>query len=183
MNFHGFKDFFLTETSPVEYGRGIDELQRLVLNHYLFVGQTDDKTAWGHINESEGVHRDKFINSFKQMEVQNLVDLLSRAGDFSVVVCIIPKRWFKQLPKNNILGTVDQMMGFELPNNYIWGILSKVNHEMTRNQNFQFFRNPNYHANDDMFNRWSEKNLSQKQPAAAVDLNKAPRFAAPNFPR
>lgn len=179
--FNGFKEFLLSETSPAEYGRALDELQRLEQGHYIMAGQVDDTLAWSYMN-GEGIHRDKFMSTMREMPVQDMVNLMKRAGNFSVVLVLIPRRWFKQLPKDNILGFVDKMMGLALPNNYIWGVASKINHEGTRTEKFQFFRNGNYHANDDMFEPWAEKWLPKKQ-SQPVPLEKAPRFAAPNFPR
>lgn len=182
MMFSGFKEFILNENSPVEFQRVMEELSRLEQGHYLMAGQTDDQLAWSYMN-GEGMHHDKFMATMKEMPVTKMVDLMKRAGNFSIVLAFIPRRWFKQLPKTNILGYVDQMMGFEMPNNYIWGIVSKINHEGTRSDKFQFFRNPNYHANDNMFEPWAEKNLPKRKPQEAVPLNMAPRLAAPNFAR
>lgn len=178
MNFTGFRDFVLAETSAVDYGRGMDELQRLGNTHHILVIQTDDRDAWLYPNGGT-IHRDKLMGSSKIMDVGQVAKLIVRPGNFALVICFIPKRWFKMLPKENILGQIDKMAGLELPNNYIWGILSKVNHEFTRTDKFHFYRNPNYHANDDMFERWSDKpQVKQKE---AVPLSKAPTIAAPNF--
>jgi len=181
MMFNGFKDFMFNETSPVEYEKVVDELHRLEQGHYLMAGQSDDQLAWGYMN-GEGMHRDKFMGTMKEMSVEKMLEIMKRAGNFAIVLAFIPKRWFKQLPKNNILGFVDQMIGFELPTNYIWGVVSKINHEGTRSEKMQFYRNQHYHANDDIFTPWADKWL-KKKPQEARPLEKAPRFAAPNFAR
>lgn len=181
MNFTGFRDFVLVETSAVDYGRGMDELQRLNNNHLMLVHQADDREAWLYPN-GEGIHRDKLMNSSKLMDTENLAKLITRPGNFALVIAFIPKRWFKQ-SKENILGQIDKIVGLELPNNYVWGILSKVNHEFTRREKFNFYRNPNYHAHDELYDRWNKTNNNPVIPQKPIPLEKAPTVAAPNFPR
>ena len=122
------------------------------------------------------------MNSSKLMDAENLAKLITRPGNFALVIAFIPKRWFKQ-SKENILGQIDKIVGFELPNNYVWGILSKVNHEFTRREKFNFYRNPNYHAHDELYDRWSKTNNNPVIPQKPIPLEKAPTIAAPNFPR
>lgn len=179
--FNGFKNFVFNESSPIEYARVVDELRRLEQGHYLIAGQCDDHMAWNYMN-GEGIHRDEFMGSMREMPVEKMLELIKRAGNFAIVLVFIPRRWFKQLPKNNILGMVDQMIGFELPTNYIWGIASKINHEGTRSEHFQFYRNPHYHANDEIFEPWADQWL-KRNPQQAIPLEKSPRLAAPNFAR
>ena len=61
MNFTGFRDFVLVETSAVDYGRGMDELQRLSNNHLMLVHQRPRSVALSKWRRNSSRQVDEFF--------------------------------------------------------------------------------------------------------------------------
>ena len=171
----GFKLFFESDLSPVSPESGRAELIRLSRGHYFFALQTDHKLAQSLMKENL---RPEFSKSsiIDATDVEKRIAHLTPDQDSLLVVCF-PKRWEKSLGRVNPKEQFAKMIGeFTGSQQYVWGIYSLWNPQLEKHDAGHFFRNPLYHANDDLLNIWLKHHPSPVKEKPAVPLNRQPRI-------
>ena len=168
---------FLTESelAPVNLDSGKAELARLERSHYFFVLPTDHNIAHYFMNGQ--LVKASFLNSSSSDSsgIERATKKLSSPYDSLLIVCF-PKRWETKLGRGkNIKELFANMFGeYGQSARYVWGMYSLWNPRIEDHDEGHFFRNPNYHADDMLLNKWLEKHAVVKEKEV-IPLNRQPR--------
>lgn len=172
----GFKQFFVEgELAPISPISGMAELSRLERGHYFFTSPMDRNSAWdfikGHLTSADF---EEFIPA-DTAKIEQQMSKLKPEKDSLLMVCF-PKRWEKSLGRQKIQETFGKMIGWsKLSAQYVWGSYSLWNPQTEEMDEGNFFRNPHYHANDDLLDEWLKKNPKVVKEKDAVPVNRQPR--------
>lgn len=174
----GFKQFFAEgELAPVNPEVGHAELGRLDRGHYFFVLPVDHKLAGyfmkGHLTGADFVKS----KSVFAADIVKEVTRLTPEKD-TLLIISVPKRWEKQLGRGgNIQETFGKMIGMSGESaRHVWGAYSLYNPRTEDLDTGHFYRNPLYHANDDILDGWLKDHPSPIKEKPAVPLDRQPRL-------
>lgn len=172
-----FKQFLIeSELALVNLDSGKAELARLERSHYLFVLPTEYNIA--HYFMSGHLVKASFLNSGSSDSsgIERATTKLSSPYDSLLIICF-PKRWEAKLGRGkNVKELFANMIGeYGQSARYVWGMYSSWNPRIEAHDKGHFFRNPNYHANDLLLNKWLEKNQVVKEKPA-IPLDRQPRI-------
>lgn len=172
----GFRQFLIeSELAPVNRDVGHAELSRLERWHHFFVLPTDHKLAKhfmnGHLMKASFMRS----TSADEYDIGKSIAKLTSEKDSLLIVCF-PKRWEKKLGRGKNLKELFANMFEEHGQSaqYVWGMYSHWNPRLEDHDEGHFFRNPNYHANDSLLDKWLKKHPSIKEKPA-VPLSHQPR--------
>jgi hypothetical protein len=166
----GFKDFIEQELQPVYSGDA--ELARLEDRHYLFSLKLNHQDATALMS---GRYLPPKLGSPTSLsQIHKEFANLNSATD-TIMIMAFPKRWENQLGKNTFHLFGEMIGEIQQAHNYIWGTYSLWNPRIEDFDQGNFFRNPHYHANDGLLNKWLEKHPVPQIEKKAVPLNQAPR--------
>lgn len=172
----GFKNFYIESEAPlVSIDSGLAELSRLNHGHFFFTIQTDHKLANYFMNGH--LMKASFLNSklSELSEIEKSIRNLNHSND-SLLIIVFPKRWQKKLGKAT-KEQFGQMIGeFGKSAQYVLGMFCLWNNRMEEYDSGHFIRNSNYHANDELLNKWLEKHPSNIKEKAAIPLDRQPRI-------
>ena len=170
-----FKHFFTeSELAPINKESGITELARLERGHELFALQTSHVIAASFMNGH--LMKSNFLNCYRiaASDVEKQLMKLNIKDDALLVICV-PKRWEKQLGRGSIQRTFADMIENGGSAKYVWGIYSLWNTRLEDHDEGHFYRNPNYHADDQLLDGWLKNHPSTIKERPAVPLNRQPR--------
>lgn len=100
----------------------------------------------------------------------------------SLVILALPRRWDKEIkPGRELFARMIGETG--LGKKYVWGAYSMWNQRTeSHGGEKEFYKNPYYHANDDMLREWLSKHPVPKFERPALPLDKSPRVNGPYQP-
>lgn len=173
----GFKQFFEeNEVSPVRRESGMTELTRLERGHYLFTIPTNHKLAEAFM---KGYLLGADFMKSSPSDLAGIENQLHRltAERNSLVIVAVPKRWERQLGRVDFHEQFGKMIGNSGRSaQYVWGVYSLWNPRLEENDGGNFFRNPRYHANDDILESWLKEHPQPSREKPAVPLDRQPRI-------
>jgi hypothetical protein len=182
----GFRQFYENSSEFASHESGLRELARLGKGHFLIAVPVDHIAARRYLNGTEGLQHVSKEMVVSPYDIENKLRTIKDA----LVLAVLPRRWFdrQQLERKGIAGALGEYMplgeGWKLPANYIWGYFSKwneINEQIT--EPGQFYKNPNYHGHDGLFEKWKET-YQKPQPAKPIPLDiPTSRMPTPHIPQ
>lgn len=173
----GFRYYLLeSELSPVSFVTGIAELTRLDRGHFFFGIPVHHTTGSLFMNGNMTSLEFASANPLTAFDIQKKLESLN-ADKNSLVIVSFPKRWKQNLPHREdykeLFGQMLQESGKSI--NYVWGMFSKWNIRLEQIDQGSFYRNPEYHANDSLLEKWLAEHPVSKPIQQAIPLDKQPR--------